>query len=81
MSGSAGDLYVAGFSDTSSKNPEVMTFAGAPFTEQWRNTNGSAYWPAAFADAIVAGGGSQTAKWTLGDAPAWGAAIAAYKAA
>jgi hypothetical protein len=76
----AGGLVFGGFSDLSGLNPETVTFGGsAPQVEQFRNTNGSSYWPMAVADALT--GGSQTFAWTLGDSVSWSAAIASYEAA
>ena len=77
--GSEGSIYFGGFSDASALNPETITFNSGPtFTEQARNTNGSSFWPMAMADAIIAGGGSQSIAWTLGDSVAWGAALCVY---
>lgn len=74
-----GGLVFGGFSDSSGLNPETVTFTGsAPVVEQFRNTNGSSFWPMAAADALT--GSSQTMTWTLGDSIAWGAVVAAYDA-
>lgn len=77
--GDDGALFVAGFSDASGLNPETITHTGT-FTEEFRNTNGSSFWPFAWSDKIVSGSGatSQNDTWTLGDSVAWGAAIVAY---
>lgn len=79
VTGPAGGLYFGGFSDKSGLNPETITFnSGATYTEFNRNTNGASLWPGAAADAIIAGGGSSSISWTLGDSVIWGAAIAVY---
>jgi hypothetical protein len=78
---SSGDaVFFGGFSDNSGLNPQSITFnsAGSGFFEEWRQVNGSSYWPAAVADAIASGAASKSISWTLGDSSGWGAAIAAY---
>ena len=40
--------------------------------------NGSTYWPAAVADAIVSAAASKSISWTVGNSSDWGAAIAVY---
>lgn len=74
---SAGALYFGGFSDASGLNPETITF-GATGTEQFRNTNGSSFWPLAAADLI--GSGANAFTWTLGDSVSWSACVAVYDA-
>jgi hypothetical protein len=81
---SGGDaVFFGGFSDNSSQNPQALTFnsAGAGFVQDFVNTNGSAYWPAAEASAIVTGAATESISWTLGSSSAWGAAIAVYPVA
>jgi lysyl oxidase len=81
---SGGDaVFFGGFSDNSGQNPQSITFnsAGAGFTQDFVNTNGSSYWPAAAASATVTGGATQSISWTTGSSSAWGAAIAVYPAA
>jgi Lysyl oxidase len=81
---SGGDaVFFGGFSDNSSQNPQSITFnsAGAGFVQDFVNTNGSAYWPAAEASAIVTGAATNLISWTIGSSSAWGAAIAVYPVA
>jgi hypothetical protein len=81
---SYGDAVLfGGFSDNSSQNPQSITFnsAGAGFVQDFVNTNGSAYWPAAEASAVVVGAATKSISWTLGNSSAWGAALAVYPAA
>jgi hypothetical protein len=78
---SSGDaVFFGGFSDNSGLNPQSILFNSAVsgFVEEWRQVNGSTYWPAAVADAIVSGAASNSISWTLGDSSDWGAAIAVY---
>jgi hypothetical protein len=76
-------LFFGGFSDSSRENPQSVTFdsAAAGIAETWRNANGSSYWPAAVASATVSKAATRSLSWTLGSSSAWGAAIAAYRAA
>jgi hypothetical protein len=76
-------VFFGGFSDSSSQNPQSITFnsAGAGFVQDFVNTNGSSYWPAAEASAIVSGAATESTSWTIGSSSAWGAVIAAYPAA
>jgi hypothetical protein len=79
VTGVPGSLYFGGFSDKSTLNPETITFnSSPPFTQFLLATNGSGFWPGAAADAIIAGGGSQSLSWTLGDSIIWGSSIASY---
>ena len=81
---STGDaVFFGGFSDNSTQNPQSITFdsTGAGFVQDFVNTNGSAYWPAAEASAIVTGAATESISWTLGSSSAWGAAIAVYPVA
>ena len=81
---SGGDaVFFGGFSDNSGLNPQSVTFnsAGAGFTQDFVNTNGSSYWPAAEASATVSGPATNSLSWTTGSSSAWGAAIAVYPAA
>jgi hypothetical protein len=81
---SGGDaVFFGGFSDNSGLNPQSITFnsAGAGFTQDFVNTNGSSYWPAAEASATVTGTATMSISWTIGTSSAWGAAIAVYPAA
>src|SRR6266568_5150002 len=76
----SGGLVFGGFSDVSGLNPETITFTGpSPQAEQFRETNGSSFWPWAVADALT--GSSQNFTWTLGDSVAAGGVAAAYDAA
>jgi hypothetical protein len=82
VTGSAGDLYVGAFADRSALNPETITHNGGPtWTEQFRNTDGATFWPFASADAIIAGSGSNSDTWTLGDSVLWTGVIACYQPA
>jgi hypothetical protein len=81
---SGGDaVFFGGFSDNSGLNPQSVTFnsAGAGFTQDFVNTNGSSYWPAAEASATVTGAATKSISWTTATSSAWGAAIAVYPAA
>jgi Tfp pilus assembly protein FimT len=81
---SGGDaVFFGGFSDNSGLNPQSITFnsAGAGFTQDFVNPNGSSYWPAAEASATVTGTATQSISWTIGTSSVWGAAIAVYPAA
>jgi lysyl oxidase len=80
---SGGDaLFFGGFSDNSGLNPQGVTFnsAGAGFTQDFVNTNGSSYWPAAEASAALTGAATNSISWTIGSSSAWGAVIAVYPA-
>jgi len=76
-------VFFGGFSDNSRQNPQRVRFTSAPagFAEQWRNTNGARFWPAALAAAIVPRAATKSLSWTLGSSSDWGAAIAVYPAA
>ena len=75
----AGGLVFGGFADSSGLNPETVTFTGSvPLTEQFRNTNGSSFWPVACADGLT--DVTRTLTWTLGDSVAWASVVCAYDA-
>ena len=78
---SGGDaVFFGGFSDNSGQNPQGITFksAGDGFVQDFVNSNGAAYWPAAQASAIASGPATKSISWTIGSSSAWGAVIAVY---
>ena len=76
-------VFFGGFSDNSGQNPQGITFnsAGAGFAQDFVNTNGGSYWPAAQASAITSGAATKSISWTTASSSAWGAVIATYRVA
>lgn len=77
---SSGDaVFFGGFSDNNGGTDNfTFTSGSSGFVEDFRNTNGYSYWPAAEASARVSGAATKNITWTLSASTAWGAAIAVY---